>query len=131
MEAVDRWCEMRPYKNTEVIKRKWLIKLLYKPIDQVKNINEEQLEQVVKEHPIIRQLYDLMGAFKEILLSKKPEDINNWITEASVLDREEINRFIGGITRDMKAVNTKDPKADEYLKKKPLQWDSFRTKSIK
>ncbi len=91
-------------KHTEVIERKWIIKLLYKPIEQIKYINEQQLEQVIKEYPIIGQLYDLMKSFKEILFSKKQDDITNWISEATALEIEEINSFIGGISRDIEAV---------------------------
>lgn len=44
-------------KNTELIERKWLIKLLYKPLEQIKGIKEEQLRQVIEEFPVIGKLY--------------------------------------------------------------------------
>lgn len=44
---------------------------LYKPLEQIKGIKEEQLRQIVYEIPVIGKLYDLMESFKEILFAKK------------------------------------------------------------
>ena len=91
-------------KNTELVERKWLTKLLYLPIEKVKGITEEQLERVIEEYPIIGILYDTVRAFKEIVFSKKADELDSWIEAAFSLEIEEINSFIGGITRDLDAV---------------------------
>lgn len=90
--------------KTELIERKWLIKLLYQPLDQIRGITEEQLNQIIQEYPMIGKLYDLMGSFKEILFAQKPEDMQEWITEALAVKSEEIRGFANGIMRDMEAV---------------------------
>lgn len=50
--------------KTEKIERKSLISLLYKPIDKVKNITQEQLDKVLEIYPVIRHIYESVKAFK-------------------------------------------------------------------
>jgi transposase len=88
----------------EKIQRKWLISLLYKPIDKVKDISQEQLDKVIDNNPIIGKIYDIVKSFKEILFSKKEELLDSWIEQAFLLGIDEINSFIGGIKRDIDAV---------------------------
>ena len=90
--------------NTEIIERKWVTKLLYKPIENVKEITEEQVERVVKEYPVIGSLYDLVRSFKEMMFAKRVEEIDDWIKSALQLGIEEINSFVKGITSDLEAV---------------------------
>ena len=59
----------------EKIERKWLIRLLYKPIDDVKGINKEQLDKVIEKHPVIGQIYDVVHEFKETLFSKEAKNL--------------------------------------------------------
>ena len=86
------------------VERKWLISLLYKPIDKVEGLTQEQLDEIIKQNPIIGKLYDLVKSFKKNLFSKKVSGLKNWIREAGLLEIDEINGFIGGITRDIEAV---------------------------
>lgn len=44
----------------EKIERKWLISLLYKPIDEVSQISEEQLDAVIEKYPEIEKIYDMI-----------------------------------------------------------------------
>jgi transposase len=90
--------------GSEQIERKWLVKLLYKPLDRVKEISEQQMQRIISEYPIVSQIYDNMKSFKEILFSKKTEDLDFWIEEAGLLNLEEVNSFINGINRDIDAV---------------------------
>ena len=90
--------------NGEKIERRWLIKLLYKTADQVKEISQEQLDQVIAHYPVIGKVYDVGKSFKEILFAKKPEDLESWIEECQLLGIEELDRFVNGIQRDKDAV---------------------------
>lgn len=90
--------------NGEKIERRWLIKLLYKPADQVKGISQEQFDQVIARYPVIGKVYDVGKSFKEILFAKKPEDLESWIEECQLLGIEELDRFVNGIQRDKDAV---------------------------
>jgi predicted transcriptional regulator len=90
--------------TVEKIERKWLVSLLYKPVDKVKGISQEQLDKVVDNNPVIGKVFDTVKSFKEILFSKKEAQLDAWIEDALVLGIEEINGFIGGIKRDLDAV---------------------------
>lgn len=91
-------------EETEIMERKWLIHLLYCPMEKIKGINEEQVEQVIREYPVIGKIYDLVRSFKEIVFSKKADDVENWLEEAGTLEIEEINSFSNGLRRDLEAV---------------------------
>lgn len=88
----------------ELIDRKYIIKLLYKPIDKVNGISMRQLEKVNEEYPILQQIYKLLISFKEILFSKTPNKLNSWIENAKAFNISEINSFVNGITRDLDGV---------------------------
>ena len=74
----------------EKIERKWLISLLYKPIDKVKGISQEQLDKVIEKYPIIGEIYDTVKAFKETLFAKKPDELEKWLSEAEALKIDQI-----------------------------------------
>lgn len=76
--------------KTEKIERKWLISLLYKPIDKVKKISQEQFDKVMEKYPEIGEIYDIVGAFKNTLFSKEPEDVEKWMEDAEALVIESI-----------------------------------------
>lgn len=86
------------------MERRWLIKLLYKPIDEVKEIRHEQLDQVIRQYPIIGTLYDVGKSFKATLFAGKPDNLKRWIDECELLEIDELSSFVNGIQRDMDAV---------------------------
>ena len=88
----------------EKIERKWLISLLYKPIDKVKKISQEQLDKVIEKYPIIGTVHDIVKSFKNTLFSKQPGELEKWLEEAEGLEIEQISSFANGIRRDIAAV---------------------------
>lgn len=88
----------------EKIERKWLIRLLYKPIDEVKKISQEQLDKVIERYPLIGEVHDIVKAFRETLFSKKPEELEKWMEDAERLKIEKIGSFVNGLRRDIDAV---------------------------
>lgn len=90
--------------NTEVIERKWLLKLLYNPIEKVKGITEAQLERVLADYPTLGIIYHIVREFKEIVFSKRVADLDVWIEQAKLFGSEEINSFLNGLSRDIEAV---------------------------
>jgi len=92
-------------ENIELIERKWLIQLLFKPLCKVKGISEEQFNAVVKEYPQAGVLYDLVSKFKENMFSKKSQLLNSWMQEAEGLGIPELNSFVNGLKNDIIAVN--------------------------
>lgn len=90
--------------NTEVVERKWLLKLLYNPIDKVKGITEVQLEKVICDYPTLAQVYHIVRSFKELMFAKRADDLDAWMESAKILGVDEINSFLNGISRDIEAV---------------------------
>jgi transposase len=91
-------------ENTEIIERKYLLKLLYNPIEKVKGITQEQLDKVITLHPQLLAVYDLIRDFKAIIAARHVDDIEQWLDSAKSLDSPDINSFVNGITRDIDAV---------------------------
>ncbi len=89
---------------TEIVERKWLIKLLYKPLDKVKAIFPEQIEFIVKKYPLVGTLIRLVWRFKEILQSGEKELLHGWISEVAALEINELTSLLNGIKKDIVAV---------------------------
>lgn len=85
--------------STEIIERKWLLKLLYRPLEKVKALTHEQVKNVVQKYPLLGKLHHLVWYFKEILLSRKEDSLQAWITEAESLELSELTSFLNGIKR--------------------------------
>jgi transposase len=88
----------------ELIDKKYLISLLYKPIEKVKGITEEQLAAIVKTHPLVGEIYNKVKDFKDILMGNNPVKLHSWMEKVSAMGLEEMNRFIKGIQGDIIAV---------------------------
>ena len=52
----------------EKLTRKYVIKLLYKPLIKIKKLDKEKLRKLYKKYPIVKILVELMHEFKGILL---------------------------------------------------------------
>jgi transposase len=91
-------------RNTEVIERKYLLKLLYNPIEKVKGITQEQLGKVLVEYPQLSAAYDLISSFKALFAAHHTEDLEQWLESAKTLGSADVDSFINGITRDKAAV---------------------------
>lgn len=88
----------------EKIERKWLVSLLYKPIDEVKKISQEQLDRVIEKYPVIGAVHDIVKSFKNTLFSKQSSELEKWLDDAEKLKIEQISSFTNGIRRDISAV---------------------------
>lgn len=90
--------------KTDILERKWLLKLLYKPMEELQGIDEDLIERLIKEYPVVQDIYDMLKSFREILFSKKAEDIDNWLAEVDRLEIDELTSFANGLRRDLDAV---------------------------
>ena len=91
-------------ESMEKIERKWLISLLYKPVGKVKKISQEQLDKVIERYPLIGAVHGIVKTFKNTLFSRKPDELEKWMSEAERLGLEQINSFVKGLRRDIDAV---------------------------
>ena len=90
--------------GTEIVERKWLAKLLYKPLDKVNTIHSEQVESVFQKYPLVGTLLRLLKEFKMILRSGKKEALPAWVSAAERLELTELASFLNRIKQEIKAV---------------------------
>lgn len=83
----------------EYIKRRSLCQLVYKKLENIRNISNEQYETVIKEYPILGELYTLIKEFHRIMFSQKAEELETWISEAKVHDIQELQSFLEELVR--------------------------------
>lgn len=88
----------------EKIERKWLVSLLYRPIDEVSALSKEQLDRIIEMYPVIGRIYDSVAGFRQTLFGKKESELDKWIEETELLEIDELTSFINGIQRDIAAV---------------------------
>ena len=91
-------------ENTELLERKWVVKLLYQPLEKLNGITKEQLARVINDYPIIGSIIDIVAAFKEIMFAKRSRQLKAWMKRALLLGVDEIDSFVNGIARDFDAV---------------------------
>lgn len=90
--------------GVEFIERSLLIKLLYKPLEKVKKISQEQLNKVLLEYPLVDKIYQVVLEFRNLFKSKESSNLDTWIEKVNQLNIREINSFVNGINRDIDAV---------------------------
>lgn len=88
----------------EKIERRWLVSLLYRPIDEVASLSGEQLDRIIAEYPIIGRVYDAVSGFKQMLFGKKESELDKWLEETEALEIDELCSFVNGTRNDAAAV---------------------------
>jgi predicted transcriptional regulator len=88
----------------EFIDKKWLIRLLYNPLDKVKGITEDQLAAIFTAYPLAASIIELVDEFRCILRSKAPLKLLTWMERAAGLKITQLNTFINGLKHDIDAV---------------------------
>ena len=91
-------------QNADVVERKYLLKLLYKPMDKIKGFTSQQLDKILALYPQLLTLYDLIRDFKAIFAAHHPEDLEQWLASAVAIGSPDITSFVNGIIRDIEAV---------------------------
>ena len=96
--------ETKSKEINQVVERTTMITLLYKEMDKVTKITKEIYEKVITMFPEAGKIYEIVKEFKEIMFSKKHENLEKWIQETKKYKIPEINSFLNGIERDLEAV---------------------------
>ena len=95
---------MQEEQNCYWIERKLLIKLLFKPLSKIPQLDNLLIEHVNNQYPIFNQIIELVNKFRVLLKNKEIHLLEDWIKAATLLNVREINSFIEGIKRDLLAV---------------------------
>jgi len=88
----------------ELIYKKWIIRLLYQPVEKVKGISPEQLAQIFTRYPLAETIISLVNEFKTILKTKDSDALLSWMDKALTLGLPELDAFINGLKQDIDAV---------------------------
>jgi len=91
-------------ESVEYIDKKWMIRLLYRPMEKVKGITPAQLTAIFTNYPLAERIIDLINEFKSLLKMKDPNSLIVWIDKAAALGLPELDAFIGGLKQDIDAV---------------------------
>lgn len=90
--------------KVEVIERSLLIKLLFKPLQKVKQLSESQLHRLLITYPLFNKVFQLVLQFRGLLKSFDSNRLSVWLEGAKHLDIREIDSFSNGLIRDIDAV---------------------------
>lgn len=85
------------------VKRKSLISLLYRSIDKIKDLTEDDLCAIINRFPKLSELYSYARSFKELLFSKHYEKLESWLDTADNSDIPEIKSFVTGVRLGLEA----------------------------
>ena len=88
----------------EFVDKKWLIRLLYKPVEDVKGISAEQLSAIFANCPLAERILSIVNEFKELLKKRSLKALPTWMKKAAGLNIPELNAFVNGLEQDIRAV---------------------------
>lgn len=88
----------------EFIDKKWMIRLLYKPAEDVKGISTEQLAAIFDNYPLAESILNIANEFKALIKAKNPDVLPQWMDKAANLGLPELDTFISGLKQDIDAV---------------------------
>lgn len=90
--------------SVEYIPRRCLCQLIYRDLEHVKGMTQEQYEAMITKYPVIGQLYTLLKEFHGIVFSRKENKLDSWMTTAAALQIDELDTYINGLNSDIVAV---------------------------
>lgn len=88
----------------EYIPRKLMCQLIYRQLEHIKGLTQEQYDAAIQKYPILGQLYTLLKEFHRIMFSHKSNELEQWMHLASSLKISELDTYIAGLKNDLEAV---------------------------
>lgn len=73
-------------KNVEFIERRLLIKLLYKPLEDVKKLSQEQLNKILIKYPLVNKIYQVILEFRNLFKSQESSNLDTWVEKVKQLN---------------------------------------------
>jgi len=91
-------------EKTELIDKKWVLRLLYKPFKEVSALTKEQFSAILKEYPKATVIFKMVNRFKGLVSRRDINALSKWIEDALALDVEELVTFANSLKNDIAAV---------------------------
>ncbi len=63
----------------EYIPKKFFCQLIYRELEKVNGLTQEQYEAALKKYPILGDLYSLLKEYHRIIFSQKRDELDGWI----------------------------------------------------
>lgn len=91
--------------NTSYLKRSKLKKLFFYDLENIKNENlKNDIIFYLNQNEELSKIIDLKKEFKAIIFSKRPKELDVWLSKAKNLNVDELNSFVNLIESDIDAV---------------------------
>ena len=90
-------------QTVDFVQRKSLCQIIYKKLEDIPVFSQEQYEAVIRKYPTLGQLYAALKEFHEIMFSKNPERLGQWLDGMAKMDIPEITSFVEGTKKDITA----------------------------
>jgi len=91
--------------NTKYLNRSQLKKVLYKPVEEIKDKDvREMITQYLETNKELKKVIDMVRKFKEIIFSGRPRKLDTWLKKADLLAIAELIQFTNLLRSDIKAV---------------------------
>ena len=90
--------------SVEFIDKKWMIRLLYKPLEDIKGISQAQLTAIFDNYPLAESILNIVNEFKALIKAKNSNALLPWMEKVNALGVPELDAFIGGLKQDIDAV---------------------------
>lgn len=88
----------------EFVQRRSLCRLIYKKLENIAGLSQEQYDAVIKRYPVLGSLYESSRDFHRIVFSKKVDEFDEWFSRISTYEIPEIITFLEGMRKDILAV---------------------------
>ena len=88
----------------ETFDRKDIFKLIFRSLEKVRSITQEQFDLLKKEYPDFAQIYDLVWQFRAIFTGDDTSKLSLWVDEATKTQISELLSFIQGLKQDWQGV---------------------------
>ena len=88
----------------EFIDKKWMIRLLYKSLEDVKGISPAQLDAICDNYPLAKDILDIVHAFKLLIQAGDKKALLPWMEKVLALEIPELDAFVNGLKLDIDAI---------------------------
>ena len=91
--------------KTHYLKRSKLKKLFFYGLENIKNESlKNDIICYLDQNKELSEIIDINKEFKNVIFSKKPEELEGWLNKAKKLNVVELNSFVNLIESDIDAV---------------------------